>query len=89
MGCDTFVTCPKCRVTVDCGYGSYRSHDNRAEKALHDHAGHGAISWSSDYTFHLGDDLMIDGAGPSVPEAVLVADEKNFRREDGTARTDL
>jgi hypothetical protein len=74
MGCDTFVSCPKCKVRIDCGYGSYRSFQKRIAKAMKEHDEHGAQYWSSDFTFYEGDDLMIDGRPPEV----LVKGEKNF-----------
>ena len=77
MGCDTFVSCPECKVTHDCGYGSYGTFNERAELFLmvHQHC-EGAISWSSDYTFYQGPDLMIDGR----PPIILMEGEKHFRR---------
>lgn len=78
MGCDTLVSCPQCRVTIDCGYGSYRRFDERAERGLAEHREHGAVSWSHDYAFHEGDDLMIDGRPPTV----LVVSEKKFKHAD-------
>lgn len=86
MGCDTLVSCPKCKVTIDCGYGSYRTFYVRAERGMAEHREHGAVSWSHDYAFREGDDLMVDG----MPPKVLVASEKKFKKADyGDPRTNL
>lgn len=77
MGCDTFVSCPQCRVTHDCGYGSYGTFDERAALFLmvHEHC-EGVQRWSSDYTFHQGPDLWLDGRPPKL----LMPDELHFKR---------
>lgn len=59
MGTASFVTCPKCKKTHDCGYGSYTSHGFRVSDALKEHEGHEAVDWQSDWAWLEGDDLVM------------------------------
>lgn len=79
MGCSTFVSCPECKVTHDCGHGSYGTHAERAELFLKVHKYcEGVKDWSDDYTYYRGADLMLDNV--CGDESIFIEGEKHFRR---------
>ena len=72
MGTSSYVTCPICRKTYRCGYGSYSSHDCRVGWQMWRHDGHDAVDWQSDWAWIEGDDLVwqsFDGYDVWVPGA--------------------
>lgn len=62
MGAGTYVACIPCRKVYYCGYGGYRTSDERKQRyPASQHEGHERLDFTEDYTFEEDGHLWVVG----------------------------